>query len=248
VPKLGEDPQTPIAKPGVYNGDTAGKASRVSRYRYPELGITAGVPTDLSGPEQVFRFDLTRPVANFGAVVLERGKGMRVSPRIVRAGDENRLVGYAGIPAAINPYVGLPVPYPVVAAILPAPGAYDIVFDTPAGARPGKFIFRFWVDDTTPPTVRLLHGSVRLGAPIQVGVTDAGSGVDPRSLSASVDGVPRRFTFAHGVLALQTGKLQPGSHRIAVQASDYEESKNMEDVGPILPNTRTLRTTVVVRP
>jgi hypothetical protein len=29
--------------------------------------------------------------------------------------------------------------------------------------------------------------------------------------------------------------------------SDYQETKNMEDVGPILPNTRTLRTTVVVR-
>jgi hypothetical protein len=29
--------------------------------------------------------------------------------------------------------------------------------------------------------------------------------------------------------------------------SDYQENKNMEDVGPILPNTAFLRTTVRVR-
>ena len=247
APQLGKDPHTTIATPGVYHGDTAGKASRVSTYRYPELGITAGVPINLSGPEQVFRFTLARPVANFGAVVIQRGKGVRVSPRIVRAGDENRLVGYAGVPAAINPYVGLPVPYPVVAAILPTPGAYDVVFDTPDGATPGRFVFRFWVNDTTPPAVRLLHGTVSPGGPVQVAVTDAGSGVDPGSIAASLDGKRVRFTFAHGVMTVRSISLTTGSHQLTVQASDYEESKNMEDVGPVLPNTRTLRTTVVVR-
>ena len=247
APQLGKDPHTTIATPGLYHGNTAGKASRVSKYRYPELGITAGVPINLSGPEQVFRFTLARPVANFGAVVIQRGTGVRVSPRIVRAGDENRLVGYAGIPAAINPYVGLPVPYPVVAAILPTPGRYDLVFDTPAGGKPGSFVFRFWVNDTTPPTVRLLHGTVSRGGPVQVAVTDAGSGVDPGSLAASLDGKRATFTFAHGEMTLRSSSLTPGSHQLVVQASDYEESKNMEDVGPVLPNTRTLRTTVVVR-
>ena len=29
--------------------------------------------------------------------------------------------------------------------------------------------------------------------------------------------------------------------------ADYQETKNMEDVGPILPNTRTLRTSYLVR-
>jgi hypothetical protein len=247
VPLLGEDPQTPLAKPGVYHGDTAGKASRVSRYRYPELGITGGVPTNLSGPEQVFRFTLARPVANFGAVVLDHGKGVSVSPRIVHAGDENRLVGYAGLPAAINPYVGLPVPYPVVAAILPTPGAYDIVFDTPAGGRPGRFTFRFWTNDTTPPAVRLQTRVVSHGAAVRVAVTDAQSGVDPRTLAVSVDGHSARFSFRNGALLIPTTSLGTGTHRLTVRASDYEESKNMEDVGPVLPNTRTLTTTVVVR-
>ena len=65
----------------------------------------------------------------------------------------------------INPYVGVPRPYPVVAAILPTTGEYDIVFDTPAGKRPGRYTFRFWVDDTTPPAIRLLTRTVRTGEP-----------------------------------------------------------------------------------
>jgi hypothetical protein len=32
-----------------------------------------------------------------------------------------------------------------------------------------------------------------------------------------------------------------------VSASDYEETKNMEDVGPVLPNTRVLHATVTLR-
>ena len=247
APQLGKDPHATIATTGTYRGDTAGKASRVSTYRYPELGVTAGVPTNLSGPEQVFRFVLKRPVANFGAVVVDHATGVKVSPRIVQAGDENRLVGYAGLPAAINPYVGLDRPYPVVAAILPAAGAYDLVFDTPAGRKPGRFDFRFWVDDTTPPTIRIVNRSVPRGSPLQAAVRDLGSGVDPGSLAVAVDGVPSRFSYKEGVMSVDTSSLKLGSHRISVHASDYEESKNMEDVGPILPNTRTLQATVVVR-
>ncbi|HYA08024.1 MAG TPA: S8 family serine peptidase, partial [Gaiellaceae bacterium] len=248
APQLDKDPSTAIATPGLYQGNTAGKASRVSRYRYPELGITAGVPTNLSGPEQVFRFDLKRPVANFGAVVLGRGRGVSVSPRIVQAGDENRLVGYGGLPAAINPYVGVPVVYPVVAALLPTPGAYDLVFDTPSGTRPGRFTFRFWIDDTTPPAVRALQRSVRQGAALRVSVTDAGSGVDPRTLRVALDGKAARYVYRNGIVSVSTSAVATGSHRLTVRASDYEESKNNENVGPVLPNTRSFGTTVTIRP
>ena len=172
---------------------------------------------------------------------------MSVSPRIVHAGDENRLVGYPGLPAEINPYVGTPIVYPVVAAVLPTPGAYDLVFDTPAGARPGSFTFRFWVNDTTPPTVRALQRSVRRGGALRVSVTDAGSGVDPRMLRVRLDGKAARYTFRNGVVSVATAGVAAGSHQLTVRASDYEESKNNENVGPVLPNTRTLATTVVVR-
>jgi hypothetical protein len=32
-----------------------------------------------------------------------------------------------------------------------------------------------------------------------------------------------------------------------VQASDYQESRNMENVPPILPNTRVLTASIVIR-
>jgi hypothetical protein len=34
---------------------------------------------------------------------------------------------------------------------------------------------------------------------------------------------------------------------VTVKAADYQETKNMEDVGPVLPNTRVLHTTVTLR-
>ena len=246
-PQLPNDAQTTLTKPGVYHGNTRGKASHVSTYRYPELGLAPGIPTNLSGPEQVFRFDVKTPVANFGAVVVQHGVGVRVSPRIVRDDDENRLVGYTGLPAMINPYVGLPRPTPVVASILPVTGEYEIVFDTPAGGRPGPFAFRFWVNDTTPPAIRLLTGAVRRGAGLRVAVTDSQSGVDPGSVAANIDGKRARYVYRSGVLVLQTAALTPGAHKVTVHASDWEESKNMEDVGPVLPNTRTQTMTFTVR-
>ena len=39
----------------------------------------------------------------------------------------------------------------------------------------------------------------------------------------------------------------PGKHRLRIQVSDYQESRNMENVAPILPSTRVLTTTIVVK-
>ncbi len=248
TPQLAQDPSTTLPSAGLYHGDTAGKASRVSSYRYPDRGVASGVATVLSGPEQVFRFTVRRELANFGVVVLTRATGVRVSPRLVRAGDENRLVGYTGLPATLNPYVGESLAYPVVGAILPARGAYDVVFDTPAGATPGKFLFRLWINDTTPPRVRLLARTVVEGTPIRLTVDDAGSGVDPASLVARVGGTEVPFKYAHGVVSLATTTLLPGTRKISLTVSDYQETKNMEDVGPVRPNTTVFHATVTVKP
>jgi hypothetical protein len=56
-----------------------------------------------------------------------------------------------------------------------------------------------------------------------------------------------RLTYAHGVLLLRTKGLHRGRQALIVRASDYQETKNMEDVGPVLPNTRVLHTTVTLR-
>ncbi|HEY3462514.1 MAG TPA: S8 family serine peptidase [Gaiellaceae bacterium] len=250
TPRLALDPHRILRRPGLYRGDTAGKASRVSSYRYPERGLAPGVPRRLGGPEQVFRFTLRRAVANFGVAVVSRAPGVVVSPRLVSNNDENRLVGYTGVPASLNPYQGFAGAEPVVAAVLPDPGTYEIVFDTPTGKRPGAFTFRFWVDDTSPPSIRLLDRRPVAGRPIRFAIRDSGSGVDPHSFGARLEGAgvrSSRFTYSHGVLSIGTNGLPPGRMTVVVKASDYEETKNMEDVGPVLPNTRVLRTTVVLR-
>ncbi len=217
VPKLASEPHRTIRAPGLYRGDTAGKKSLVSSYRYPEAGLACncatGVPTDLSGPEQVL----------------------------------NRLVGYTGIPVDLNPYADFGRVVPVVGAVLPAPRAYDLVFDTPAGGKPGAFAFRFWVNDTKPPRVRLLTPTVRRGSPLRLAVTDAGSGVDPGSIVPHIDGRVSAFGFRNGVVSATNTVLAPGRHRVTVTVADYQETKNMENVGPVRPNTRTFSATFVVR-
>jgi hypothetical protein len=248
VPVLARDRHGTLVRPGLYGGNTAGRASRVSCYRYPSDPSPLGIPPCLRGPEQVFRFRLTRSVANFGVVVVSQARGVHVQARVVRAGDENRLTGYAGLPLNLNPY--LPT-YdhlsPAAGAVRPDAASYDIVFDTPSRRVAGKFTFRFWVNDTSPPRLRLLTRSVRAGASLRVGVTDAGSGDDPGSLHATLGGRAVAVRFRSGRASVSTRGLGDGRHRLVFRASDYQEAKNMENSGPILPNTRRLSTTFVVR-
>jgi subtilisin family serine protease len=246
-PKLGRDPHGRLTRLGLYRGNTAGRASRVSCYRYPSSPFPLGISPCLRGPEQVFRFRLKRSVANFGVVVLSQARGVHVQPRVVRAGDENRLTGYAGLPLNLNPYLSRYDQLSSAAgAVRPDPGSYDIVFDTPNRRAAGKFTFRFWINDTTPPRMRLLTRTVREGGLVRLRVTDAGSGVDPRSRHATIDGQDVGVGLGHGRATVSTLLLSRGRHRLVFRISDYQEAKNMENAGPILPNTRTLRTTFVV--
>jgi hypothetical protein len=235
-PELATEKATPLSKTGVYTGTTAGKPSRVSLYRYPQ-------PLDaqaLTGPEQVFHVHLAAPAANLGVAVLSGN----VTPRIVAGGDENRLTGYTALPVDLNPYrSSYGNPRQVAGAILPAAGDYDIVFETLPGKAPGRFTFRFWTNDTTPPTVTAPRKVT--GAVVSITITDSGSGVDPHSLKLVVDGSARAMRALRGsVLRLP---LARGPHVVAVTVSDYQETKNMEDVGPILPNTRVTSDLVVRR-
>ena len=95
-------------------------------------------------------------------------------------------------------------------------------------------------------SIRVLGHKDRIGRPIRVAVRDSGSGVDPHSLEAKVGGRRVRIRYAGGVLLLRTRGLRPGRHAVMVRASDYQETKNMEDVGPVLPNTRVLHTKVTL--
>jgi subtilisin family serine protease len=231
-PLLGTESAVRLAGPGLHTGTTAGGERRISAYRYP-----SGGDGTYPGPEVVYRVTVSKRVANFGVAVLSG----RAIPHVVYAGDENHLTGYAGLPQALNPYFkSFGELRPVAGAVLPLAGAYDVVFDTRSGAGAGPFTFRYWVDDTTPPRLRLVstaHGTIAVAA------SDAGSGLDPQSVSATVDGRNAQVRVAGGRLTIRT---TAGRHELVVTASDYEELKNMEDVAKIKPNTATLSRTVLV--
>jgi len=237
-----------LRKSGVHRATTQGRRALVSRYRYPEDPRGVGLTTVLRGPELVYRVRLTRRAVNFGVVVTQRGKGSRVEPRVVAGLDENRLTGYAALPFAHNPYLdGFRRPVLTAGALSPAAGDYAVVFDSATRAGAGRFTFRFWIDDVTPPTLRLRTRSVKRGDPIRVAATDAGSGVYGESVVASVDGSSTSSFFRRGLVRISTVGLEPGRHRLRLRVSDHQETKNTENVARILPNTRTLTATFTVR-
>jgi hypothetical protein len=134
-------------------------------------------------------------------------------------------------------------------SVLPAAGSYDVVFDSASAVTAGAFRFRFWISDTRPPSVRLLTRTLRRGRPLRLRVSDSGSGVWPRSLIAIVDDLSRRATYSarSNTVTIAVGALRAGRHRLVFQASDYQETRNMENVPRILPNTRRIAVTFRVR-
>ena len=246
-PALGRAATSPLRRPGSFSGDTRGRPALVSTYRYPQVPVGGLATARLAGPEQVFRIRLARPVANVGVVITARARDVTVEPRLVAAGDENRLTGTPGLPVDVNPYLeAYGEPTLSAGALEPSPGAYDIVFDSRTRAGAGRFTFRYWVDDVTPPRARLLARTVRRGTPIRVRLTDRGAGVDPSTLQMSIDGSYREGRIAGAIVRLATDRLRPGRHVLRLQVSDNQESHNTENVARILPNTRVVRLPFVV--
>ncbi|HET9243752.1 MAG TPA: S8 family serine peptidase [Gaiella sp.] len=246
--RLADENARELTRPGLYTGDTRGRPARVTVYRYPEVPADGPVTGRLQGPEQVFSVRLTKRVENFGVVVISRGRGSRVEPRIVADANENRLTGYAALPLNLNPYVdefgGTTL---VAGALRPRAGTYHVVFDSPSRANAGSFRFRFWIDDTTPPRATLTARTVRAGRPLVIRVRDAGAGIDPQSIEASLDGRPVRARLRGNVISVSTSGTTAGRHRLRVEVSDYQETRNMENVARILPNTRVVSAAVTVR-
>ena len=233
---------------GVHKATTAGRPELVTRYRYPEDPRGVGVTTTLRGPELVYIVGMGTGISNFGVVITRRAKGCTVEPRVVADFDENRLTGYAALPLNHNPYMDqFDTDILAAGALSPAPGAYAIVFDSATRAGAGAFTFRFWVNDVTPPTLRLRTKVIRAGQDVKVGAVDKGSGIYADSIAASVDGSVVGASYRDGVVRLATRRLQPGTHRLRLRVSDVQESKNTENVARILPNTRWLTATFRVR-
>ncbi len=207
-----------------------------------------GVSNNLGGPERVFRVRIASAVANFGARVVSVDRGVSVSPRIVAGGDENRLLGVPALPIDVNPYRdSYGAARSVVAALVPSRGVYDVVFDTLSRTDSGRFAFRLWINDRTPPKATVRTTSPGAGGEIRISVSDAGSGVDPRSARAWIDGLEAPVSVQGNIARVALGAKAPGAHRLVFQISDFQEMKNSESTAGFLPNTRILRTTIHVR-
>ena len=111
----------------------------------------------------------------------------------------------------------------------------------------GSFRFRYWVNDVTPPRLRLRTRVVQAGADVKIGAVDSGSGVYAKSILASIDGDLVRAAYRDGVVSISSRGLAPGRHRLRLRVSDYQETKNTENVARILPNTRAATFTIRVR-
>ena len=116
-------------------------------------------------------------------------------------------------------------------------------------------MLRSWVNDVTPPTVRLLTARVAAGRPtIVVRTLDAGAGVDPFSLTLGYGGTlvgASAYDPDTGIavfpLPARAAKLEPGTKKVKVQSSDFEEAKNVNTTGTnIMPNTRFANLTLHV--
>ncbi|HEU0303848.1 MAG TPA: S8 family serine peptidase [Gaiellaceae bacterium] len=244
--KLGP-PARVLTKQGRYEGNARNGKARVVSYRYPDDPAGFGVSNTLPGPEQVFRVRVQGSVANVGVRITRLPRGVSVTPRLVFAGNENRLVGVPALPADVNPYRGdsYGEARPVVAANRPSPGAYDVVFETRSRAAAGPFSFRVWIDDSTPPRVKLLTPTAR--KTLVLSVADSGSGVDPRSIDVVIDDRRAEFTLAAGRLRVPLADFSRGTHRLRLEVADFQETKNSESVVGILPNTTVFRRTFRIR-
>jgi hypothetical protein len=265
-PQIGSAPRVTI-KP-FQLGDTSKGTSYVSSYRYPTEPFGpppdySGKPFDEDGAERVYTMRVSSHVANAGVAVLAAGQNALVEPWFLGSLNENDVQGYPGTPVNVN---GLTFEYQfdngAAAVDFPHEGRYFVAVDsradpyTDAPLR-GPYLLHAWQNDVTPPRMRFLTKVVSSGRPLLAAIaTDRGSGVDPLSLVIGYKQTLLLAALYDPVSGLVLWALD-GAPRIAVGktpmiaiASDYQESKNIDQAGELLPNTafQSFRLRGVARP
>jgi len=247
---------TVLALKKIQKGDTRTGVDRVDAYRYPVApfgNAPDSPPMTEDGAEKVYVTTLNAPAANAGVSVVGRSPGVQIDPFYLGALDENTVQGFAGTPVDVN---ALTYDYldPISAAgsSFPRQQTFYVSVDSGrdrfTGQRlAGPYTLRSWVNDVTPPTVKLLTTQVAAGRPtVVVRSLDTQSGVDPLSLTIGYKGVLvgaasydpvtgiAVFPLPASAPALKTGKMT-----LQLESSDFEEAKNVDTTGTaIMPNTR----------
>ena len=136
------------------------------------------------GPSRSSAFVLGRPVANFGVAVLRGRRAAARRPERRREPSRRDRRRCRSTSTRTSTSTATPGRSPARSAR--PPGTYDVVFDSRA-ATGARFTFRFWVDDVAPPNAAAArHDRARRRRRAFASPTPA-SGVDPRSLHATVD-------------------------------------------------------------
>ena len=250
----------------VVTGDTAKGTSLVSTYCCPAAPF--GPPPNYTGPtmnedgsEHLYYKDITEPVVNFGVSVLAASPGALIDPFVLGSQDENDVQGYAGIPTNVNSLTfDANVDICAAGVQFPRLQRFYVAVDSradPFTNRPqkGRYVLNSWVNDLTPPAVRVLTTRVTAGRPLLVAqAIDLQSGVDPLSLVVNYGGAlvgasaydPVTGLTLFGIPAAAP-KLKPGKTNATFMASDYQEAKNINTVGnDIYPNTTFEQTKLTV--
>ena len=266
-PQIAHAPISGIKR--TQTGDTSNGSDHVDLYRFPAFPF--GPPPDYTGPgelengaEHVYTVHVNGRIANAGAAVVAAGQNALVEPWFLGSLNEDDVQGYPGTPVNVN---GLTFEYlfdnEAAAVDSPPVGRYYVAVDSradPYTGQPlrGPYRLRFWQNDVKPPRLRFVTTRVAAGRPLLAAfVRDKGAGVDPLSLVVGYKGVlmlAALYDRSSGLAVwLLDGapKIRRGKTRMLVVASDYQESKNVDQAGSnILPNSvfRRVRLHGVVSP
>lgn len=255
-PGLERNPVLPLQRFQV--GDTTVGPSNANVYRFPTSPFGpaptyTGPATNEKGAEQVYVTHLNQPAANIGVAVVGQTANSLIDPWFLGSPDENDVQGMPGLPINVNILsFGFGFIVEAAGALFPSQKAYYVSVDSNSdpftgASLAGQYLLRSWVDDVTPPRLRVLTRRVTSGRPLLAAiVTDQGAGVDPLSLIINYRQILLGAAFYDPVSGLALFPIPSGAPAIprgrtpsVWLGSDYQEAKNIDQAGEnILPNTR----------
>jgi minor extracellular serine protease Vpr len=254
-PALRDAPTVPLRK--LQAGDTRNGTNRVSVYCCPQQPFGPpptyiGQPMNQDGAEQLYVTEIDQPVANFGVSVLVSSPGALIDPFVLGSKNENDVQGYAGTPTDVNDLTyDAHVDVGAAGAQFPRLKRFYVSVDSRAdpftgGSLKGQYLLNAWVNDVTPPSVRMLTTRVSAGRPLLVAqAVDLGSGVDPLSLVIAYKRIllgasaydPSTGIIVFGVPS-DAPRLPAGRTPAVLSGSDYQETKNINTpADTVYPNT-----------
>jgi hypothetical protein len=255
-----------VALKKLQTGDTAKGTNLVSTYCCPAAPFGppptyTGTTMNEDGAEHLYFVDINRPIVNFGVSVLAAAPGALIDPFVLGSKNESDVQGYAGIPTDVNPLtIDANVDVGAAGVQFPRLQRFYVSVDSradPFTNRPqkGKYLLNTWIDDLTPPSVRVLTTRVTAGRPLIIAqAVDSGAGVDPLALVINYGGAlvgASAYDPLSGMVVFgipnAAPKLKTGKTRMIMRASDYQEAKNINTIGnDIYPNTRFKRVKLTV--